>query len=167
MLPEPSHTRSIRSFLSRHSLQFPLSKSERHFTVISLWNALPSSVALCSSLASFRASLLTGHVFLWTLADSTLLIHCSYTECPVVLFFCHYRRASHDSLNILLLFGVTQKHKKKLETIKTFRARYPSSVNTRDKTERSTIFPFSRVLTAEDKLAETLCMFQAALGIFV
>ena len=62
MLPEPSHTRSIRSLRSRHSLQFPLSNSERHLssffcTVIPLWNALPSSVALCSSLASFRASL--------------------------------------------------------------------------------------------------------------
>ena len=66
MLPEPSQTRSIRSLLSRHSLQFPLSKGERHFTVIPLWKALPSSVALCSSLASFRASLLTGHVILWT-----------------------------------------------------------------------------------------------------
>ena len=120
MLPEPSQTRSICSFLSCHSLQFPLSKSERHFTVIPLRKALPSSVALCSSLASFRASLLTGHIFLRTLADSTLLIHCSSTECPVVLFFCHYRRASHDSLNILLLFGVTQKHKKSLKQSRRF-----------------------------------------------
>ena len=62
MLPEPSHTRSICSLRSRHSLQFPLLNSECHLsaffcTVIPQWNALPSSVALCSSLASFCASL--------------------------------------------------------------------------------------------------------------
>ena len=64
MLPEPLHTRSIRSLRSCHSLQFPLSNSERHLssffcTVIPLWNALHSSVALCSSLTSFRASIQT------------------------------------------------------------------------------------------------------------
>ena len=96
MLPEPSHTRSIRSLRSCHSLQFPLSNSERHLSFFFLYcySSVEYSTSICSPMqlpcffSRFSTNLfLPGHVFLWTSASSTLLIHYNFTECPVVFFF--------------------------------------------------------------------------------
>ena len=63
-----------------------------------------------------------------------------------------------------------------LETIKTFRARYPSSVETRDKTKRSTIHQkvgwmvdfsvLSRVSTGEGYLARNVLIVSSSIRWF-
>ena len=65
------------------------------------------------------------------------------------------RKRTTSTQRTLLLFQVTQKHLILLETIKTFRARELSSVETRENVKIVDLSVLTRVLT------EAGCLFQA------